>query len=124
MASLDPPLPPADQPPTKRRKCGNCGEFGHNRRTCPAAPVETAVATVVNGPRNGNRVGVAQQLDPFAVTPVTDPTSINWSNVLYVVFDLETTGRSRRSRIIIEIAADILDQNGIPIKDANFVLYV
>ena len=40
MASLDPPLPPADQPPTKRRKCGNCSEFGHNRRTCPAAPVE------------------------------------------------------------------------------------
>ena len=67
---------------------------------------------------------MAQQLDPFAVTPVTDPTSINWSNVLYVVFDLETTGRSRRSSEIIEIAAVILDQNGIPIEDANFVSYV
>jgi DNA polymerase III alpha subunit (gram-positive type) len=44
---------------------------------------------------------MAQQRDPFAVTPVADPTSINWSNALYVVFDLETTSRSRRSSEII-----------------------
>ena len=124
MASLDPPPPPADQPSAKRRKCGNCSQFGHKRRTCPSAPVETAVATVVNGPRNRNRVGVTQQLDPFAVSPVTDPNSINWSNVLCVVFDLETTGRSRRNSEIIEIAAVVLDKNGIPIKDGNFVSYV
>ena len=26
---------PSSQPPVKKRQCGNCQQYGHNRRTCP-----------------------------------------------------------------------------------------
>ena len=45
---------------------------------------------------------------------------MDWDNVLYVVFDLETTGRSRQHDEIIELAAVILDPSGIQVKDAVF----
>ena len=40
--------------------------------------------------------------------------------VLNVVFDLETTGRSRQHDKIIELAAQISDPNGIQVKDGIF----
>ena len=124
MASPAPPPPPVDGLAAKRRKCCNCGEFGHNRQTCPTPPVERAVATVATAFRNRNGVGVGPPPNPFAVTPVTEATSINWEKVVYVVFDLETTGLSRRNSEIIEIAAEIFDKNGIHLEDAGFVSYV
>jgi DNA polymerase III epsilon subunit-like protein len=53
-----------------------------------------------------------------------NPSSINWERVLYVVFDLETTGRIRQRDEIIELAAAILDPSGIPIEDANFSEFI
>ena len=47
-------------------------------------------------------------------------SSVNWDKVLYVIFDLETTGRSRQRDEIIELAAQILDPSGIQIEDAIF----
>jgi DNA polymerase III alpha subunit (gram-positive type) len=52
------------------------------------------------------------------------PFSVDWEKVLYVVFDLETTGLSRKQHEIIELAAVILDHNGIQIEDASFVQLV
>jgi len=34
IAAMPPPPPPP--PPHQQRKCGNCGEVGHYRTTCPA----------------------------------------------------------------------------------------
>ena len=51
-------------------------------------------------------------------------SNIDWGSVLYVVFDLETTGRSRQRDEIIELAAVILDENGIEIEDASFSQFV
>jgi DNA polymerase III subunit alpha, Gram-positive type len=42
----------------------------------------------------------------------------------YVVFDLETTGRSRQKDKIIELAAVILDCLGVEIEDAFFSEFV
>lgn len=39
---------------------------------------------------------------------------------MYVVFDLETTGRVRQRDEIIEVAASVHDKNGIPLEDALF----
>jgi len=43
---------------------------------------------------------------------------------LYVVFDLETTGTSRQRSEIIELAAVILDKNGIQADDGTFSSYI
>jgi DNA polymerase III epsilon subunit-like protein len=43
---------------------------------------------------------------------------------LYVVFDLETTGRVRQRDEIIEVGASIYDQNGMPVEDAHFSQFV
>jgi DNA polymerase III epsilon subunit-like protein len=56
----------------------------------------------------------------LTITPIRQPSSINWENVIYVVFDLETTGFNRQRNEIIELSAIILDRNVIMIEDATF----
>ncbi len=43
--------------------------------------------------------------------------------VLYVVFDLETTGIPKKRDKIVELAAVILQKNGIQMEDASFVQF-
>jgi DNA polymerase III epsilon subunit-like protein len=43
---------------------------------------------------------------------------------MYVIFDLETTGRSRYTSEIIELAAIILDSSGIQVEDGSFVQFI
>jgi DNA polymerase III alpha subunit (gram-positive type) len=55
---------------------------------------------------------------PHPVLPTEENNiNIDWGSVLYVVFDLETTGRSRQRDKIIELAAVILDESGVEIED-------
>lgn len=46
--------------------------------------------------------------------------NINWDQVCYVLFDLETTGGSRTSDNIIELAPKVLGPDGIAIEDGSF----
>jgi DNA polymerase III epsilon subunit-like protein len=71
-----------------------------------------------------NPLPAAPFLPPYVITTVSQDPSINWEKVLYVVFDLETTGRLRNKDEIIELAAIVLDKFGVPIEDAQFVEYV
>ena len=128
MASPNPPPPPTHAPPAKRRKCAICKQGGHDRRNCPTVPRATAVAPhIANPPNPPNDPNPPERVPPpppFVVEPVPESLSIKWERVLYVVFDLETTGRSPVYHEIIEVAAVILDPNGIPIEDATFTQYV
>jgi DNA polymerase III alpha subunit (gram-positive type) len=65
-------------------------------------------------------VAEAPQEPPLEGTVVQDASTLDWDKVLYVVFYLETTGRSRQQHEIIELAAQILDPNGIPLEEAIF----
>jgi DNA polymerase III epsilon subunit-like protein len=124
MASPNIPAAPIDPPVAKQRKCGGCGQTGHNRRTCPVVPFAAAPpapAALVGGPNAVTEVGSPP---PILVTAVQNASSIDWDKVLYVVFDLETTGRSRQRDEIIEVAALILNHFGIPIEDAVFSQFV
>ncbi len=114
-----PPVPVARQPP-KPRKCGACRGFGHNRRTCPVVPPAPVAAVVPEPQIERNPVAVATPPVPFAITAVPNVVEINLERVVYVVFDLETTGTRRRTDEIIEIAAVFLTHLGIPIEDATF----
>ena len=109
--------PPTDAPPAKKSRCGSCGGFNHDRRNCP-------VSRIANPPVNQPDVAAAPPLPPLTVTAVRDPTFINWEHVMYVVFDLETTGGSRRKNEIIELAAVALDKNGIQIEDAVYYNFI
>jgi DNA polymerase III alpha subunit (gram-positive type) len=59
------------------------------------------------------------QVPPVVATVVWDTSTVDLNKVLYVVFDLETTGRSQQRDKIIKVAAQILDPNGIPLEDAT-----
>lgn len=61
---------------------------------------------------------------PLVFTAVPEALSIDWEKVLYVVFDLETTGRVRQRDEIIEVGASIYDENGIAVEDAHFSQFV
>jgi DNA polymerase III alpha subunit (gram-positive type) len=127
MSSPKRPAAPIDRPVAKQRKCGVCGQLGHNRRKCPAAPAATAAPVVDGQVDDGNLVNsVTEDVPP--PPPVLQAedygSNIDWGSVLYVVFDLETTGRSRQRDEIIELAAVILDENGIEIEDASFSQFV
>ncbi len=124
MASPKRPAAPIDPPVAKQRKCGGCGQIGHNRRTCPVVPAAAAPpvpATLVGGQNAVTEVGSPP---PILLTSGQDASSIDWDKVLYVVFDLETTGRSRQRDEIIEVAAVILNHFGVQIEDAVFSQFV
>ena len=120
MAS--PKRPPARKKKAaiKARKCGGCGQNGHDRRNCPVQPASARRTTVSNRGQDANAVTERQPAPPFVINSVPDASSMDWDNVLYVVFDLETTGRSRQHNEIIELAAAILDPSGIQVEDAVF----
>ena len=127
MSSPKRPAAPIDRPVAKQRKCGVCGQLGHNRRKCPAAPAATAAPAVDGQVGDGNGVDDVTEYvpPPPPVLQAEDWGSIiDWGSVLYVVFDLETTGRSRQRDEIIELAAIILNEDGIEIEDASFSQFV
>jgi hypothetical protein len=123
---LSPKRPPAsiNRPVAKQCKCGVCSQLGHNRRKCPAAPAATANLVANNNAVGPNAVtAVAEVVPPPPPILPTEENIINidWGSVLYVVFDLETTGRSRQRHEIIKLAAVILDESGVEIEDAFFL---
>jgi hypothetical protein len=127
MSSPKRPAAPINRPDAKQCKCGVSGQLGHNRRKCPAAPAATAAPIVDSQVGDGNDVNsVTEDIPPPPpVLQAEDYSSnIDWGSVLYVVFDLETTGRSRQRDGIIELADIILDKNGIEIVDASFSQFV
>lgn len=115
---------PIDRPPAKQRKCSVCGVFGHNKRKCPAVVPAPVIPDDINGPVDDNSVTEGVSPAPSTATVYEDVASVDWDNVLYVVFDLETTGVRKNCDEIIELAAIILDKNGIQIEDATFVEFV
>lgn len=104
----------------QKRRCAVCSQVGHDRRNCPqlpgGAPHRAARMDVII--QNGVEEG--PQSPPLIATAVPTISNIDWENVLYVVFDLETTGRSRQRDEIIEVAAQFLDPNGIQLEDGVF----
>jgi DNA polymerase III epsilon subunit-like protein len=104
----------------KKQKCGACGAEGHDRRNCPASPGAALRKAARKQVVEADGVAEAPQEPPLVATVVWDASILDWDKVLYVVFDLETTGRSRQQQEIIELAAQILDPNGIPLEEAIF----
>jgi DNA polymerase III epsilon subunit-like protein len=104
----------------KKRKCGACGAEGHDCCNCPASPGAAKRKAARKQVVEANGVAEAPQEPPLVATVVRDASILDWDKVLYVVFDLETTGRSRQQHEIIELAAQILDPNSIPLEEAIF----
>jgi hypothetical protein len=127
MSSPKRPASSIKRPVVKQCKCGVCGQLGHNRRKCPAAPAAPAAPVVdgqVDGPNFENNVEEADSPPPLVPTANDDASYIDWDSVLYVVFDLETTGRSRQKDEIIKLAVVILDCSGVKIEDTFFSEFV
>jgi Exonuclease len=126
MSSPKRPASAIVRPVAKQRKCGACGLFGHNHQKCPAVPaaaVAPVAAAAVDGLNSENDVEEADSPPPPVPTADDDDSCIDWGSVLYVVFDLETTGRSRQRDKIIKLAAVILD-SGVKIEDTFFSKFV
>ena len=111
-----------DCPAPKLRKCGACGQLGHDRRTCAYIPPEVAVdvpGRPGQGSENENGVNAGVPPPPPDRATVQQASQIDWGSVLYVVLDIETTGRSKEKNKVIEVAGLILDSSGMEIEDAN-----
>ncbi|KAG7373225.1 DNA polymerase III PolC [Nitzschia inconspicua] len=105
----------AEQLP-KRRKCGHCNREGHYRRTCPDLQ-----GTQEDNNDNTETVLVGGQLGPPSESAMQEiDYEINWDQVCYVLFDLQTTGGSRTDEDIIELAALVLGPDGIALEDGSF----
>jgi DNA polymerase-3 subunit alpha (Gram-positive type) len=90
----------------------------------PGGPPAAAPPTITEPTRGTNPVAEPGSPPPIVITAAQNVSSIDWDKVVYVVFDLETTGRMRQCSEIIELAAVILDENGIQIEDATFIEFV
>jgi DNA polymerase III epsilon subunit-like protein len=109
----------SEQPP-KRRKCGHCRGEGHDRRNCPGLRPTDAGILAIGAVENRNGVAGRPSRPPNAPTAPHVPNDINWEQVCYVLFDLETTGGSRTDDDIIELAAMVLGPDGIALEDGSF----
>ena len=120
MSSTNPNPSAESQPPRKRRKCGHCGQEGHDKRNCQALQQGRA--------ENPTDSAVDRQDPPqnVAQMPSTLPTrrqnisQVDMDHVIYVIFDLETTGFSKDRHHIIEIAAKILGPDSTPVDNGTF----
>jgi DNA polymerase III alpha subunit (gram-positive type) len=109
-----------DAPPTKRRKCSNCKGEGHDRRNCPSLRATTATFLAQELATDQNAVGEGASRPTPGSAVIEATTNLPWDQVLYVLFDLETTGGSRTDDEIIEIAAMVLGPDGIFLEDGSF----
>ena len=83
-------------------KCGGCGQIGHDRRNCPTFPSEKRQKNAAGALVNQNGVAEDPQTPPLAANLASESPNINWEQVPYDIFDLETRGRSRQHDEIIE----------------------
>jgi Exonuclease len=104
----------------KKQKCGACGVEGHDPRNCPASPGAAQCMAARKQVVKADGVAEAPQEPPLVASVVQDASILDWDKFLYVVFDLETTGRSRQQHKNIELTVQILDPNGIPLEEATF----
>ena len=107
----------------KRRTCGYCGSEGHDRRKCQYLQTDRSEEPSNLHTESQNTDENKQDDNEPLPTMVRNVSQVNLEHVLYVVFDLETTGFSKESHHIIEIAAQILAPNGAPIDNAAFQSY-
>ena len=70
--------------PRRPRKCGICGEVGHDRRNCPQRPNQP--------PPNQNTLPINGPAANTTGPSVVEGPVVCWNTCYYVVFDLETTG--------------------------------
>ena len=59
------------------------------------------------------------QVDANRATPLS-PQDVVLQDTVYIVFDLETTGFSHKTNNIIEVAAEVLFHNWIPLQDGLY----
>ncbi|KAG7349337.1 hypothetical protein IV203_011934 [Nitzschia inconspicua] len=93
---------------------------GHDRRNCPALRATQAINLAIPAVENRNGVDGGPSSLPIGATMQEISPNINWDQVCYVFFDLETTGGSRTSDNIIELAPKVLGPDGIAIEDGSF----
>ena len=117
------PSPVLNTLPSTRAKrlCGLCKTHGHDRRrNCPnrTAPEVTEVHV---GPADQQNAAIPR-VQPTHMPQPTLQTAprINWDECLYVLFDLETTGVSRATDEIIEIAAMVVGPDSIMMEDGTY----
>jgi DNA polymerase III alpha subunit (gram-positive type) len=67
-----------------------------------------------------NVVEILDLPPPPVQVPIVQASLMDWEKVIYVVFDLETTGRSRQQDEVIKLAAVVLDWMGVEIEEAFF----
>ena len=94
------------------RKCGLCGLKGHDKRNCPKL-ANQASANQNPLPRSNPAANITRTTQHIGA-------SVCWDSCYYVVFDIETTGFSRRRNEIIQIGAQILSSDGEHVENGSF----
>jgi hypothetical protein len=64
MLSQKRPTAPINRPVAKQRKCGVCGQLGHNCQKCQAVPAATALPVVDGSIGGPNDVTVVTKVGP------------------------------------------------------------
>ena len=109
MSSTNPNPSAESQPARKRRKCGHCGQEGHDKRNCQALQQQRAENPTNSAVERHNPPQNVAQMPSTPPTRRQNISQVDMDHVIYVIFDLETTGFSKDRHHIIEIAAKIGD---------------
>jgi hypothetical protein len=90
MPSLKRPASAIERPVAKQRKCDVCGQLGHNRRKCPAAPAASAAPVVDGQVGDGNDVNSVTEVIPSLLWSyqLEKTTSILIGEVSFMLFSI------------------------------------
>ena len=101
------------------RKCGNCGELGHNRATCPNPPKGLEKKEIqVEG--TAGDVGGSPQISPPAVPPMPDAPMSKKEEELIGLIGLNATLKLKELGLIEKVSIETLSKSNIEIVDGRY----
>ncbi len=102
------------------RKCGNCGESGHNRATCPQSKEGELPKKEIQVGGTAGDEGGSPQINPPAIPPMPDAPMSKKEEELIGLIGLNATLKLKELGLIDKVSIETVPKTNIEIVDGRY----